>query len=76
MEELLTDAGHATHRFKRKQPECSNEELLQFRTEMKAIFTELKDHQASQDAKMDKISGVLQEIKTQSTALQTSTDFL
>lgn len=76
MDELNTDVGNVTHRFKRKRPECGNEELLQFMTEMKAMFKELKDRQASQDEKMEKISVAVEDIKTQSTALQTSADFL
>lgn len=76
MDELTTDVGNVTHRYKRKRPEYCNEELLEFMTEMKAMFKELKDHQASQDAKIDKISVAIQDIKIQSTALQTSADFL
>lgn len=76
LDELSTDVGNVTHRFKRKRPECGNEEILRFMTEMKDMFKELKDHQALQDAKMDNINAALQDIKTQSVALQTSADFL
>lgn len=76
MEDLDTDIPNVTHRYKRKRPERGNDELSQFMCEMKSMFKELKGHQASQDSKMEKISLAIEEIKSQSTALQTTVDFL
>lgn len=66
-------------RSKRKRSErseCSDSQLTDFMSEMKAMFLEFKAHQVSQDEKMEKISVAIDEIKSQNLAMQNTADFL
>lgn len=75
-EELDHGSHNITQRFKRKRSEFSNDQLTDFMAEMKGMFLEFKEHQLSQDNKMEKISKAIDEIKTQNVAMQNTADFL
>lgn len=75
-EEIDCGDHNITQRFKRKRSEYSNDKLTDFMSEVKSMFAELKAQQLSQDAKMDKISVAVDEIKAQNVAVQNTTEFL
>ncbi|XP_072939866.1 uncharacterized protein [Epargyreus clarus] len=74
--ELDCGALNVTQRAKRKRSVCTDTQLNDFMLEMKSMFEEFKAHQRSQDAKMEKISASIDEIKTQNVAMQNTADFL
>lgn len=77
VEELDRQGQNITQRHKRKRLECStHDQLSGFMEEMRSMFSELKDHQLAQDAKMEKISQSIDEIKTQNISMQAAADFL
>lgn len=62
-----------SRRPKRKRTETSDGQITAFMSEMRALFTDLKE---KQDQKMEKIYSAIEEIKTQNNDIRASVEFL
>ena len=76
----LTDTTTAKSQYlqplRRKRRDCMEEDLSDFMTEVKNMFSEIKSYQYVQDKKTEKICTAMDDIKAQNLTIQSSFEFL